>query len=458
MTTVLAALALLVVAGLPLAYAFTRSWPLSLVLSPLTGAVTVTAAVLPMLWIGGALWAYLPMAFVGTVLLAWHLRRRPPVPHGSWLSAAILTVPLLFPFLTAFRAPNDWDAHAIWWLHAGMLLEGADYTREVMGNPAMVFTHPDYPPLNSSAVALAWGVLDTRDFFAAQFVSSAVTGASIAMLGYAVRVVTAAAPPLLSWSGSIAAGLSLWFPTYTAPAAGLSDAMCAAAFTAGAVLLLFARDPFDTRVLPITLLLLGCAPLMKNEGVSLVGVLAVVATVRHRRAWRRAAWSWLPFGVGVVWSLTARAFGAKTDVLSSGRFGQLLQGDPEIRHRFSPIGTTLWGIADSVVLFAAGGALLGVLLLRKRRRALGLGADPWLWLVIGGYSAFLTLIYLVTPYDVGWHLATSADRVLIPVAAMACTSAVCWIIVALSPTPRPGPSPGSVAADAPQLVHATAHP
>ncbi|GAA0713334.1 hypothetical protein Drose_21820 [Dactylosporangium roseum] len=457
MTTVLAALALLVVVGLPLAYAFTRSRPLSLVLSPLTGAVTVAAAVLPMLWIGGALWAYLPTAFVGTVLLAWHLRRRPPVPHGSSLSAALLTVPLLFPFLTAFRAPNGWDAHAIWWLHAGMYLEGADYTREVMGNPAMVFTHPDYPPLNSSAVALAWGVLDTRDFLAAQFVSSAVTGASIAMLVYAVRVVTAAAPPPLSWSGSIAAGLSVWFPTYTSPASGLSDAMCAAAFTAGAVLLLFARDPFDTRVLPVTLLLLGSAALMKNEGLSLVGVLAVVATVRHRRAWRRAAWGWLPFAAGVVWSLTTRAFGAKTDVLSAGGFGRLLKGDPDILRRLGPVGTTLWGIADGVVLFAAGGALLGLLLLRKRRRALGLGADPWLWLVLGGYSAILTLIYLATPYDLAWHLATSADRVLIPVAAMACASAACWIVVALSPARRPDPAPGSVAAE-PHLVSAAAHP
>ena len=109
----------------------------------------------------------------GPVVLAWRVRRLPPVPHSSWLSAGMMVGPLLPPLLTVFRAPVEWDAHAIWWLHAGMFTQGAEYTREVMGNPSMIFTHPDYPPLHSSSVAVVFSLTGPDHLHAAP--SSRVT-------------------------------------------------------------------------------------------------------------------------------------------------------------------------------------------------------------------------------------------------------------------------------------------
>ncbi|WP_432993467.1 hypothetical protein [Dactylosporangium sp. CA-233914] len=444
----LLAVALLVAAGLPLSYSLTRTIPLALVFAPVAGAAVATAAILLMLAAGGPLLAWFAPVYLLTGFLAWRLRRAGPAPHGSWLDGALLTVPLLPPLLQIFQQPLLWDAHLIWWLHAGYFAEGGSFARDSVGNPALIFSHPDYPPLASAPVALAWRVLDLRDFYPAAMVNGALTLSSIAAVVYAVRRVTSAAPAVWSWLAAIAVGWSAWSPLWIVPTAGFSDAMCATAFAAGAVLLLFDREPFDRRRLPLTLLLLCCAALMKNEGQSMVVVLAVVATLRHRRQLRRVAWVWLPVAVAALWSLVARLLGAQTDVLAGGHFGDLLHGDPTIAGRIPTVFSTMAGRVDRVVVLALAAAVLGAVLLRRRRAAFGLGADPWLWAVTAGYWLAVALIYVVTPNDLHWHLSTSVDRVMVAVVVLSCASTACWAVVALSPGHLLGASREAVHPDA----------
>jgi hypothetical protein len=445
--TSLLALVVLLVAGLPLAFAMTRAVPLAIVLAPVAGAATSTVAVLLMLAFGGSLLVWAVPVFLLTGLLAWWWRDRPPVPHGTWRDALLLTVPLIPPFLYVLQQPLVWDTHLIWWLHAGYFAHGGDFARESIGNPALVFSHPDYPPLASAPVALVWQVLDLRTFFPAATVSGALTFSAIAMTIHAVRLVTSPATTsgraarrardIVSWPAAIAVGYAAWSPLWWIPTAGFSDAMCATAFTAGAVLLLFGRDPFDGRILPLALLLLGAAALMKNEGQSMVVALAIVVTVRHRRQLRRAAWAWLPVAVAGIWSVTARLLGAQTDVLAGGRFGALLHGDRDTLGRFPLIFSTMAGRVGWIMVYALAAAVVGAVFLRRRRRALGLGADPWLWAVTALHWSGLTLIYLVTPYDIHWHLSTSVDRVMIVITVLSCASAACWAVVALAPAEDP---------------------
>jgi hypothetical protein len=433
MTSVFAVL-LLLVAGLPLAWAFTRALPLAVVLAPVAGAAVSAAAVLLMLAFRGPLLLWFAPAFLGSVALAWLLRAKPPVPHGSWRDALLLTVPLVPPFLSVFRQPVGWDAHLIWWLHAGYFGEGGDFARDAIGNPALVFSHLDYPPLASAPVALVWQLLDVRTFFPAAIVTGAVTMSSVAMVVYAVRHVTAAGPALVSWPVAIGVGYAAWSPQWEGPTAGYSDAMCATAFAAGAVLVLFGGALADRRLLPLALLLLSASSLMKNEGLSLVLALAVVGTVKHRREWRQAAWGWLPVGVAGIWSVTTRLLGARNDVLTGGRFGALLHGDPDTLGRFPLIMTKMYDRIGPVTLLALLAAVLGPLFLRRRRQSLGLGGDAWLWAVLGLHWAGLTLIYLITPNDIRWHLLTSIDRVTIVIAVLACASVACWTVTATART------------------------
>ncbi|HTJ37723.1 MAG TPA: hypothetical protein VL738_31205 [Dactylosporangium sp.] len=434
---------LLVALGLPPAYAVTRSLPLAVVFAPLGGAAVATGGVLLMIVAGGPLLAWVAPVALVTWVVAWRVRGRPPVPHGSWRDALLLSVPLVPPLLPLAQQPLLWDAHMIWWLHAGYFEQGGGFARDAIGNGALAFSHQDYPPLASAPVALVWRVLGTHEFYPAAMVSGALTFSAIAAVVYAVRLVTAFGPAPVSWLAAIAVGLSAWSPLWMVPAAGFSDAMCAAAFAAAVVLLLLPREPFGA-TLPLAMLLACSAALMKNEGMSMAGALAVVGTVRYRREIRRIGWFWLPVAVSGVWSALARLLGARTDVLAGGRFEALLHGDPDTAGRFPHVFATMAGRVGWIMVYAMTAALLGLLLLRRRRREVGLGGDLWLWAVAALQWGALTLIYMITPMPLEWHLGTSVDRVMISIVVLACASAACWAVVALHPparTPDAAPAP-----------------
>ncbi|WP_432988641.1 hypothetical protein [Dactylosporangium sp. CA-233914] len=434
MTSVVAVF-MLTVAGLPLGWALTRSLPLAVLLAPLAGAAVSAVAVLLMLWLRGPLIPWFAAVLAASVAVAWLVRRAAPAPGGSWREAGLLGVPLLPPMLLMFRDPVAWDAHAIWWLHAGYFARGGDFARAAMGNAALVPSHPDYPPLASAPVGVAWRLLESYTFRPAIAVNVAVTWSAAVLVAYAVRRVTARAPWQLSIPAALGAACSAWLPQWTAPTEGYSDTMCAAAFVAGAVLLLAPREPLG--VTPLALFLVAAAALTKNEGVALAEVFAVVASVRYRREIRRAAWCWLPAGAAAAWSLTARALGAENDLMAGGRFGALLRGDAGTWERLPLIETELGERIWPVAIAATVAAVLGGLLLRGRRRRLGLAGDGWLWAVLAAHWLMLTFIYLVTQYDIHWHLSTSVDRVTIVLAMLSCAIAATWLPVALAPVPRP---------------------
>ncbi|WP_433077768.1 hypothetical protein ACQP1P_35425 [Dactylosporangium sp. CA-052675] len=442
---------LLFVAGLPLGFALTRAVPLAIVVAPVAGAAVATVAVLFMLAAGGSLVAWFVPLFLLTGFLAWWLRGQPRAPHSSWRDALLLTLPLTPPFLPILQQPLAWDAHLIWWLHAGYFARGGGFAREAIGNVALAFSHQDYPPLASAPVALIWQLLGTHDFYPAAIVTGAVTFSTTAAAVYAVRLVTASGPALVSWLAAIAVGYSAWSPMWLVPTAGFSDAMCATAFAAGAVLVLLGKDPFNRRTLPLTMLLLCAAGLMKNEGLTMVLALAVVASVKYRRNLRHLGWTWLPVATAGVWSVTARLLGANTDVLAGGGLTRLLHGDPDTVGRFPLVFKTMAGRVDWVVAYAVLAALLGLLVLRQRRRAFGLDSDLWLWAVCALYWLTLTLIYMTTPMPLRWHLITSVDRVMISIVVLACASAACWAVVAWhSPATAADPPAGDAPSADPQ--------
>lgn len=436
MISTVLAVVILLAAGLPLSYALTRAVPLALVLAPIAGAAVATVGVLLMLAFTGPLLLWCLPVYAVTVLLAWRLRDRPRLPSSGWRDALLMTLPLVPPFLRLGTEPVNWDTHLIWWLHAGYFTQGGDFARSSIGNPVLVFSHPDYPPLASAPVSLAWQLLNLRDFYPAAFVTGFLTFSSVAMLIYAVRVATSRGHALLSWPAAIAAGYAAWTPAWLIPTAGFSDAMCACAFAAGAVMLLFARC--SPGMLAMILLLLSSSALMKNEGLSLVAALALVGTAKFWRTdRRRAALIWLPVGVAGIWSVTARLLGAETDVLAGGRFSALLHGDADTWGRLPMILDFMAGRVGWIILITIAAAILGHLFLRPTRTALDLGADGWLWAVTAIHTGGLILIYLITPYDIHWHLSTSIDRVTIALAVLSCASAACWGVAAMTSDPTP---------------------
>ncbi|HLL65835.1 MAG TPA: hypothetical protein VK453_08795 [Micromonosporaceae bacterium] len=430
----------LIAAGLPLGYVFTRRLLLAAVLAPLVTALSAALATLPMLLLGGQLIYWL----AGVLLLQYALvpillaRRGPGLPHGTGIDVFWYVVPLLAPFLLVFAPPIEWDANSIWWLHAAYFAEGAEVSRRTMGDPVYAFTHADYPPLGSAAVAAVWSITG-YNFRVALFASSTVTFSAIAMLVYAVRWVAATGVPAwLSRLAGVGVGLAVWGQAPASPAGGLSDPAWAASFVAAAVLVLFRTDPFARPALP--LLLLTVAALTKNEGLAAVVILTGLVVLRERRNLGRASLMGIPVLAGLAWSAVARHLGARSDYVEGGNISELLSGDPEVFARLPPIWDALGLMLGQIVGLALLVSVLGGVYLRSRRQALGLGSDLWMWAVNGMFVLTLIVSYLISGFNIAWHLQTSIERVVTPVLIMACVSAVYWGVTAMSPVPA---SPGT---------------
>lgn len=422
----------IVAAGLPQGYFVARRLPLAFLFAPLATALSATLAVLLMIVCGGPFVGWLLGVLVVSYGLVFEaLRRRPrePLPHSGWVDCLCYAAPLLAPFTALRLMPTQWDAHSIWWTHAAYFITDGAIARAEIGNPWMYFSHTDYPPLLSATVAVAWRVAGPS-FWTAQAASAVVTFAGIALLAYAVRTVTAVGPPTLSRLAGVLVALSSWGFAAVAPAGGLADPLWASTFVAGCVLLLVG----SSRAWLLPLLLLTVSALTKNEGFIAAAELALVATLRHRRyAWR----VWLPVLAGFAWSRLARHYGATSDLVAGGHFDGFLRGDPAVWQRIRPVSTSMLSLLGLLTGLSAVSGVLGGALLRRQRAALGLGSDLWLWLTYAMFLATLTVTYLTSPNDITWHLATSANRVTVPLTLLVVASSVIWGVTAYAACVRP---------------------
>ncbi|GIG56732.1 hypothetical protein Lfu02_11040 [Longispora fulva] len=424
--------------GIPLGYALTRNALTATVAAPLITGVTAALGTILMLATGGPLLAWSAGLFLAQWAVAGVLlvrRTVAPLPGGTWAEARWLFLPLTPMFLEVLAPPILWDSHSIWWLHAGYFSWGGDFARAAMGNPAVTaFSHTDYPPLTSATTSVVWGVLPGANVWDAQFASAALSFSAIACLVYAVRRITEQAPVVVSRTAAVGVGLAAWSTAPYTVVGGMADALWATSVVGAALLLLFGRKPFAQPALP--LLMLAAAALSKNEGYVAAGIVALVVTVRERRNLRRAWVVWLPFAAGQVWSTIAHHVGAVGDVHFRV---DTLRGHDAV-HRFGTTLAAMWHEAGLYAVLGLAVAVLGGLLLRRRRERLGLGSDVWLWLVVAAYVSSLMVTYVVTPIDLNWWIITSMDRVMLLVVLAACASAAVWAAAACSPLPLEEPA------------------
>ena len=450
--TCLLTTALVVAGSLPLSYAIVRTPLVALLLAPLVTALISTAAVVLMVTIG------LPFRFwlASTYLVSWAAagwwltRPRIATMSMSWRAAVATIAVLAAPFLPILHPPTAWDAHSIWWLHAGYFLFDGQVARTAMADPGFAFSHTDYPPLASAPVAAVWSLLG-QGYRTAQLVSALTTFSAIAMAVVAVRTAFARTRPVLAWSAGLAVGLSTWATGGEYVAAGYADALWSVSLLGAAALLLLSPDPL--RQPALALILLAAAILTKNEGLVGGGILAVLVTLRERHHISRVWMVWVPVAAGGAWVVLSRLVGSTSDIQESGPLGNLSRGGAHLNARLQPTLDAFWGNVGPLAAAAVICSVAGTLLLRHRRTELGVGSDCWLWLLNFGYTATLVLIYVTGRSDITWWLGASADRVTLPTAMLACLSAVGWLLVATSGpsgadgTRPPAVEPASPAAD-----------
>src|SRR5262249_7624231 len=82
---------------------------------------------------------------------------------------------------------GQWDAFAIWNMHARFLYRGGEHWRDCFADP-MAWTHPDYPLLVPGAVARSWCALGTDSTQAPAALSILFAGCLVATMAAAVAV------------------------------------------------------------------------------------------------------------------------------------------------------------------------------------------------------------------------------------------------------------------------------
>lgn len=383
--------------------------------------VVVTDVTLLLLLGIAALWAYLrrtPQSAADAPAAAL------PAPRLRWLlagSLGITSVSALLTFLlVSLRSPHgEWDAWAIWNLRARFIVRAGSDWRDAFTS-LLGWSHPDYPLLLSLSVARLWQYLGRESPAAPTAIAMLFTFSTVALAWASLAILRGqsqaalAALLLLGTSSLVTYGASQY--------ADVPLGFFILATLAG--LALTERLPEQARYfLVMTGMTVGLAAWTKNEGwlVLLSVVLAravVLGRARRWASWRRELPAFVLGLAPILLVVLYFKFGLAppNDLVSSqgwretvlrltepGRYMQVYRG---FRNAVIELGDATLINPPLALLFY----LVCVGLERDERDWTGLATGLG---VLGLMMIGITLAYLTTPYDLAWHLRTSADRLLL---------------------------------------------
>jgi len=339
--------------------------------------------------------------------------------HLLWTTflCFLVAAAVIVAFRVLARPHGEWDAWAIWNLHARFMARGEDDWLSAF-SPALLWSHPDYPLLVPALVARGWAFVggETQavpavlgmvfSFGTVALLAAAVTVLGDGRLGALMGIVLLGTPAFL-WQG----------------AAQMADAPLAFFFLLTAVLLSLADTPGSDarRALFVAGMSAGFAAWTKNEGLLFVVAVLVarmVATEGLPIAARLARA--LPLAAGLaavlVVSLAFKIGLAPVNDLVGGQAVGATTSRALDVECFLVIGRHL---ARKLLEF--GGAWINPLLLLGLYLAVfGVGAGrehrarlvqlvTILMVMTAGYAC----VYVVTPAELEWHLGTSLHRLLL---------------------------------------------
>jgi len=350
------------------------------------------------------------------------LRKAPPesgppaVPEAAaaprWLPPlALLCTAVILACIVRWFSLNPHgtvDAWAIWNLHARFLHRGgADWYTTYAGLHEM--THADYPLLVSALQARFWAFAgEGQSVLPVLLVVVLAYGTAFALL----RQMNA---PVAAWLSL----LVLLTPFAARQAASqAADLPLAVFIAASAAFVCFGgRLGFcASRAAALAGLFAGLAAWTKNEGKLFLLVALLVQTVLalRERGTRSAAGSALRFLAGAAPSVLAllvfRMLVPVTSDVMPGDAGSVLPMVLDLSRYLQIGGAFLYEIAT----FGSGAPWVlaaYVWLARPGRTALPETLAPIAVtvLLLGGYFA----VYVISPWDLGWHLASSLNRLLL---------------------------------------------
>ena len=363
-------------------------------------------------------WVLIAGGAIAAASLAWALARQPHALAGllamgwiRWLLSAALVLGAAGAIL--FEPLQGWDARSVWFFSARRIFFGDGLVASPgWTNRAYGFSHGDYPkllPLLAAQFAHAWGLWN--EFIPKASLLVLLAPIVIAFMGLARRMGLS----LLFLAAGLLLGTKefLWngyADTYLCLYAVVGMLYLARWLTTSAPLDLACGGAF-----------LGVAANLKNEGLlvvlcvgaSLIAWFCVSASARSaQRSLRWPAGVWiallLPCLGFIAWTFIKQQWQLANDMEigagSAVRVWQRLQeGRLPLVAQFLVVQS---GAGTAAALF------LGTALLARILQTTVPDSAAFPALVATLYSAGMFLVYLATPHDVAWHLATSAERTM----------------------------------------------
>lgn len=349
-------------------------------------------------------------------------------------------------------APIGWDSLVIWLFKGHVLYTAGTVPTGFFADPYYSFAHPDYPLLVPLTVARTYAWIGENDMLAKGF-WSLLAGAAAFGLYYGLSGVTGMPARLVGLMvlmslPEVASSASGYF-------AGYADLPLAVLLLFGGIFLYRWLKPDTGADYIAASLFFSLAGFTKNEGliIALAGnaLILVLGLAGRRLTWPGISAVVFLFGaIFVPWQVEYRLLGLQSDLPMS-----ISTAAANLSARVGLIMQSLTSSALNASDLSLVWPLLCVLLV------LSLLLAPRKWLIA---SALLILIvahlaasifaYLVTPYDLTWHLATSAGRVVFqPTLLAVLLGTICLGII--SEMRDPATAPATVKSPDPQSALAS---
>lgn len=332
------------------------------------------------------------------------------------LIAATMTIAAL-----SWNSPHGvWDGWAIWNMRARFLFRSGDQWRNTFSN-SLAWSHPDYPLLIPALIARCWSYIGHETTVVPAAVSILFTFATAGLIFSSLSI-------LRSTSQGLLAGLALLgTPFFIQQGASQEADIPLGFFFLATMVLLCLHDRLakhDYSLLFLAGMTAGFSAWTKNEGllflaVVIVSRIAMWALAKKNKVFGRQLFSFA-VGLGPILAMILyfkTQLAPPNDLLSSQgvqtTLDRLTDGS-----RYWQIGKTWaeemihfgnWAVSLPLLL-AFYIAVVGIKLEERDRRGIA-SALIILCNLLAGYF----FVYVISPYDLQWHLATSLKRLLLQV-------------------------------------------
>ncbi len=379
------ALTQILIVGLPLALLLDReaSRARLLGLAYLLGSGVVAMVMLALPWWSPVMvtTTVIAIAAIGLIRLIGRISPIGPI-RPTFADLGTLVLVFAHAYAATRQSAGHWDFWAIWGLKGRVFLEHNAIDWTWLEHPWNAFAHPDYPPLlplNYAFVALQAG--EWNDAHLRIITTLFAVAALLIVRDLFERELGS---KLAAWAtlGVASIALSHWI--------GIAEAPLIAY---GATGLLLIRN----RNMTLGAILLGCAAMTKNEGLTLIVAAAGALVVSGRL--RDVARLWPALAIAAPWQILRAVHKLPTDLLAGPLrdrvVANLAKSSEILRHLWS-VQPELWiMLIVALVIFARD--------LRRERFVLTAVASQLIFYI----AAIFT-----TPNDLRWQIDYSAGRLL----------------------------------------------